>query len=117
VRLGTGRHRRTGTLSVATAVVVASGAGGVYLGLSPDGASAAGTTVTVSTSAQLESAVGNAAAGTTIQVRGGTYYPTRTLKSAVRPAGPCSRSRTDVPGLRNAEPVEPLTMLIFRTLY
>lgn len=82
MRLGTGRHRRTGTLSVATAVVVASGAGGVYLGLSPDGASATGTTVTVSTAAQLESAVGNAVAGTTIQVRGGTYYPARTLKSA-----------------------------------
>jgi hypothetical protein len=81
VLLSTGRHRRTRALSIAVAVVVCSGAGGVYLGLSPDGASAATTAVTVSTAAQLESAVKNAAAGTVIQVRGGTYYPTKTLKS------------------------------------
>ncbi|GAA3782687.1 right-handed parallel beta-helix repeat-containing protein [Streptomyces phyllanthi] len=80
MRLSTGRHRRTRTLSIAAAVAVASGACGVYLGLSNDGAEAA-TTVTVSTTAQLESAVANASAGTTIQVRGGTYYPTKTLKS------------------------------------
>ncbi|MFF4351902.1 right-handed parallel beta-helix repeat-containing protein [Streptomyces sp. NPDC001530] len=77
-----GRHRRTRTLSIAAAVAVAAGAGGVYLGLSDNGsAQAAATTVTVSTAAQLQSAVANAAAGTTIQVRGGTYYPTATLKS------------------------------------
>ncbi|WP_371581169.1 right-handed parallel beta-helix repeat-containing protein [Streptomyces sp. NBC_01314] len=76
-----GRHRRTRTLSIAAAVSVAAGAGGVYLGLSHDGAQAAATTVTVSSTASLESAVANAVAGTTIQVRGGTYRPTKTLKS------------------------------------
>jgi hypothetical protein len=79
--LSTGRHRRTRTLSIAASVAVAAGAGGVYLGLTNDGAQAASTTVTVSTTAQLESAVKNATAGTVIQVRGGTYYPTATLKS------------------------------------
>ncbi|GGN68092.1 hypothetical protein GCM10011579_041210 [Streptomyces albiflavescens] len=82
MRQSIGRHRRTRTLSIAAAVAVAAGAGGVCLGLSDNGsAQAAATTVTVSTTAQLESAVANAAAGTTIQVRGGTYYPTATLKS------------------------------------
>ncbi|MGV9940935.1 right-handed parallel beta-helix repeat-containing protein [Streptomyces sp. NPDC003401] len=81
MRLSTGRHRRTRTLSIAAAVAVASGAGGVYLGLTDDDAQAATSTVTVSTTAQLEAAVKNAAAGTVIQVRGGTYYPTATLKS------------------------------------
>ncbi|MGW0709836.1 right-handed parallel beta-helix repeat-containing protein [Streptomyces sp. NPDC002643] len=76
-----GRHRRTRTLSIAAAVAVASGAGGVYLGLADDGAQAATTTVTVSNAAQLESAVTGATAGTTIQLRAGTYYPTKTLKS------------------------------------
>ncbi|MCF1599064.1 right-handed parallel beta-helix repeat-containing protein [Streptomyces muensis] len=82
MRLSTGRHRRTRTLSIAAAVAVASGAGGVYLGLSDGGAQAASTTVTVSGTAQLEAAVKNAVAGTTIQVRGGTYTPSATLKSA-----------------------------------
>ncbi|MFI0136369.1 right-handed parallel beta-helix repeat-containing protein [Streptomyces luteogriseus] len=77
----TGRHRRTRTLSIAAAVARAAGAGGVYLGLSTGGAQAASAAVTVSTTAQLEAAVKNAAAGTVIQVRGGTYYPTATLKS------------------------------------
>ncbi|MFI5552391.1 right-handed parallel beta-helix repeat-containing protein [Streptomyces sp. NPDC051738] len=81
MRFSTGRHRRTRTLSIAAAVAVSAGAGGVYLGLSGGGAEAASTTVTVSTTAQLESAVKNAVAGTTIQVRGGTYQPTATLKS------------------------------------
>ncbi|MFD5266202.1 right-handed parallel beta-helix repeat-containing protein [Streptomyces sp. NPDC058335] len=81
MRLSTGRHRRTGTLSIAAAVALASGAGGVYLGLTNDGAQAASATVTVSTTAQLEAAVKNAAAGTVIQVRGGTYRPTAALKS------------------------------------
>ncbi|MFI7411469.1 right-handed parallel beta-helix repeat-containing protein [Streptomyces sp. NPDC049627] len=81
MRPSTGRHRRTRTLSIAAAVSVASGAGGVCLGLSDGGAEAASTTVTVSSTAQLESAVKNAVAGTTIQVRGGTYQPTATLKS------------------------------------
>jgi hypothetical protein len=81
VRLSTGRHRRTRTLSIAAAVAVSACAGGVYLGLSDGGAEAASTTVTVSTTAQLESAVKNATAGTVIQVRAGTYTPTTTLKS------------------------------------
>jgi hypothetical protein len=87
VRYGTGRHRRTRTLSIAAAVAVAAGAGGVYLGLSGAGAQAASTTVTVSTTAQLESAVKNAVAGTVIQVRGGTYTPTATLKSTANGTG------------------------------
>ncbi|MFD5798392.1 right-handed parallel beta-helix repeat-containing protein [Streptomyces diastatochromogenes] len=87
MRQSTGRHRRTRTLSIAAAVAVAAGAGGVYLGLSNGGAQAATTTVTVSTTAQLESAVKNATAGTVIQVRGGTYYPTATLKSTASGTG------------------------------
>ncbi|MCG7210700.1 right-handed parallel beta-helix repeat-containing protein [Streptomyces arenae] len=83
MRFSTGRHRRTRTLSIAAAVAVAAGAGGVYLGLSNGGAQAATSTVTVSTTAQLEAAVAHAGAGTVIQVRGGTYYPTATLKSTV----------------------------------
>jgi hypothetical protein len=90
VRLSTGRHRRTRTLSIAAAVAVSAGAGGVYLGLSNGGAEAASSTVTVSTTAQLESAVRNAVAGTVIQVRAGTYYPTATLKST---AGGTSSAR------------------------
>lgn len=81
MRLSTGRHRRTRTLSIAAAVALSAGGGGVYLGLSGGGARAASSIVTVSTTAQLESAVKNAVAGTLIQVRGGTYYPTATLKS------------------------------------
>ncbi|MFI2433720.1 right-handed parallel beta-helix repeat-containing protein [Streptomyces sp. NPDC018693] len=81
MRQSTGRHRRTRTVSIAAAVAVASGAGGVHLGLSNGGAQAAGATVTVSSTAQLESAVRNAAAGTVIEVRGGTYYPSATLRS------------------------------------
>ncbi|MFI6928813.1 right-handed parallel beta-helix repeat-containing protein [Streptomyces sp. NPDC050287] len=82
MRCGTGRHRRTRTLSIAAAVSVAAGAGGVHLGLTGGGAEAASTTVTVSTTAQLEAAVRNAVAGTVIQVRGGTYTPAATLRSA-----------------------------------
>lgn len=81
MRPSTGRHRRTRTLSIAAAIAVASGAGGVYLGLSDGGAQAASATVTVSDTVGLESAVKNAVAGTTIQVRGGTYAPSATLKS------------------------------------
>ncbi|MEV3856525.1 right-handed parallel beta-helix repeat-containing protein [Streptomyces sp. NPDC050095] len=88
MRQSTGRHRRTRTLSVAAAVALAAAGGGIYLGLQSGGdAKAAATTVTVSTTAQLESAVANAAAGTTIQVRGGTYYPTATLKSTANGTG------------------------------
>ncbi|MER5754694.1 right-handed parallel beta-helix repeat-containing protein [Streptomyces sp. NPDC002088] len=87
MRQSIGRHRRTRTLSIAAAVAVAAGAGGVCLGLSNSGAQAASTTVTVSTTAQLESAVKSATAGTVIQVRGGTYYPTATLKSTASGTG------------------------------
>ncbi|WP_063786410.1 right-handed parallel beta-helix repeat-containing protein [Streptomyces acidiscabies] len=81
MRIGPGRHRRTRTLSIAAAISLSAGAGGVYLGLSDNDAQAASSTVTVSTTAALESAVKNAVAGTTIQVRGGTYTPAATLKS------------------------------------
>lgn len=81
MRMSTGRHRRTRTLSIAAAVALLAGAGGVCLGLSDGGAEAASSTVAVSTTAQLESAVRDAVAGTVIQVRGGTYSPTATLKS------------------------------------
>ncbi|MFF3331364.1 right-handed parallel beta-helix repeat-containing protein [Streptomyces sp. NPDC002888] len=87
MRQSTGRHRRTRTLSIAAAVALSAGAGGVYLGLSNGGAQAATTTVTVSSTTQLESAVRNATAGTVIQVRGGTYYPTATLKSTASGTG------------------------------
>ncbi|HSX97129.1 MAG TPA: right-handed parallel beta-helix repeat-containing protein, partial [Streptomyces sp.] len=76
-----GRHRRARTLSIAAAVSMAAGAGGVHLGLSHDDPRAAATTVTVSDTASLEAAVAHAAAGTTIQVRAGTYRPARTLTS------------------------------------
>lgn len=82
MRLSTGRHRRTRTLSIAAAVAVAAGAGGVHLGLSDGGAQAATRTVTVSTTAQLETAVRHASAGTVIEIRGGTYTPSATLESA-----------------------------------
>ncbi|MFK4103028.1 right-handed parallel beta-helix repeat-containing protein [Streptomyces sp. NPDC019531] len=81
MRHSTGRHRRTRTLSIAAAVAVAAGAAGVHLGLSGGGAEAAASTVTVTSTAQLESAVAAATAGTTIQVRAGTYTPSATLKS------------------------------------
>ncbi|MFJ1970501.1 right-handed parallel beta-helix repeat-containing protein [Streptomyces sp. NPDC087903] len=87
MRQSTGRHRRTRTLSIAAAVAVSAGAGGVCLGLSNGGAQAASTTVTVSTTAQLRSAVAHATAGTVIQVRAGTYYPTATLKSTANGTG------------------------------
>ncbi|MHC0428947.1 right-handed parallel beta-helix repeat-containing protein [Streptomyces sp. O3] len=77
----TGRHRKTRPLAAVAAVAVAAGAGGVYLGLMPDDAEAAAGTLVVSSVPALESAVANASAGTVIQVRGGTYRPTKTLKS------------------------------------
>lgn len=65
--------RRT---SLAVAATLALGAG---LAVLPGQAQAA--TVVVSNSADLSSAIKNATAGTVIQVRGGTYYPTATLQS------------------------------------
>ncbi|WAZ20875.1 right-handed parallel beta-helix repeat-containing protein [Streptomyces cinnabarinus] len=52
---------------------------GVGLAVLPTQAQAA--TVVVDTTAELTSAISGATAGTVIQVRGGTYYPTATLQS------------------------------------
>ncbi len=82
MRIGTGRHRRTRTLSIAAAISLSAGVGGFCLGLSDDSARAASGTITVSSTAELESAVENAVTGTTIQVRAGTYTPSATLRSA-----------------------------------
>ncbi|MFB8139216.1 right-handed parallel beta-helix repeat-containing protein [Streptomyces parvus] len=75
-----GRHRRTRTLSAAVAAAVAAGGVGVWAAAAPDDAGAAGAVV-VSTTAQLEKAFAAAGPGTTIQLRGGTYYPAKSLKS------------------------------------
>jgi hypothetical protein len=75
-----GRHRKNHALPIAAALVAVGGGVGVYLTV-PAGNAQAATTVTVSTTSALESAVANASAGTTIQLRAGTYYPTSTLKS------------------------------------
>ncbi|MBO3678366.1 right-handed parallel beta-helix repeat-containing protein [Streptomyces sp. NEAU-YJ-81] len=93
-----GRHRRRKdrTLPLGSAVIVASAVAGVYLTASPEGASAVPTTVYVATNGSdgdsgtlkspyrsLGKAISAAKAGTTIEVRGGTYYPARTLRSSV----------------------------------
>ncbi|MCQ8189033.1 right-handed parallel beta-helix repeat-containing protein [Streptomyces rugosispiralis] len=92
-----GRHRRRKdrTLPLGSAVIVASAVAGVYLTASPEGASAVPTTLYVATNGSdgntgtlkspyrsLEKAFSIAKAGTTIEVRGGTYYPSRTLRSS-----------------------------------
>lgn len=63
--------------TVRTVLAASVIAGGLVLVASP----ASAATVVVSTVADLTSAVQNATAGTVIQVRGGTYYPTATLQS------------------------------------
>lgn len=93
-----GRHRRRKdrTLPLGTVIIVASAVAGIYVTAAPDGASAAAPTVYVATSGDdsdqgtlsapyrtLEKAFSVAQAGTTIEVRGGTYYPSRTLSSSV----------------------------------
>ncbi|WP_431773164.1 right-handed parallel beta-helix repeat-containing protein [Streptomyces cucumeris] len=98
VRRKRGRHRRRKdrTLPLGSAVIVASAVAGVYLTASPDGAQAVPSTVYVAPSGSdresgtlaapfrtLEKAFSVAEAGTTIEVRGGTYYPARTLRSSV----------------------------------
>lgn len=60
-------------------VLAASTAVAIGLALSPAPAFAA--TVVVSNVTDLSNAIKNATAGTVIQVRGGTYYPTATLQS------------------------------------
>ncbi|MEV6170110.1 pectate lyase [Streptomyces sp. NPDC051954] len=65
--------RRT-ALTLASALALGAG-----LAVLPTQAQAA--TVVVDTSAELSSALSSATAGTVIQVRGGTYYPTATLQS------------------------------------
>ncbi|MEU4654370.1 chondroitinase-B domain-containing protein [Streptomyces sp. NPDC023723] len=67
--------RRTALL---TAAALALGTGAAAL---PTQAQAA--TVVVSNVTDLSNAIKNATAGTVIQVRGGTYYPTATLQSTV----------------------------------
>ncbi|MET7902167.1 right-handed parallel beta-helix repeat-containing protein [Streptomyces sp. NPDC005355] len=98
VRRKRGRHRRRKdrTLPLGSAVIVASAVAGVYLTASPQGASAVPTTVYVAAHGDdshmgtlrspyrtVEKAFSVAKAGTTIEVRGGTYYPSRTLRSSV----------------------------------
>ncbi|KAK1178323.1 right-handed parallel beta-helix repeat-containing protein [Streptomyces sp. NBS 14/10] len=93
-----GRHRRRKdrTLPLGSAVIVASAVAGVYLTAAPEGASAVASTVYVSSQGDdgasgslespyrtLEKAFSVAKAGTVIEVRGGTYYPARTLRSSV----------------------------------
>lgn len=68
--------RSRGTLLALTVLAAATVAGPVVLA-SP----AQAATVVVSTAGELASAVKNAAPGTVIQVRGGTYRPTATLQS------------------------------------
>ena len=65
--------RRTALIATA-ALALGSG-----LAVLPTQAQAA--TVVVSNSTDLSNAIKNATAGTVIQVRGGTYYPTATLQS------------------------------------
>ncbi|MEV5611352.1 pectate lyase [Streptomyces sp. NPDC052225] len=66
--------RRTARLALSTAVAAAAAV--IVL---PAQAHAA--TVVVDTTAELDAALSSASAGTVIQVRGGTYYPTETLQS------------------------------------
>ncbi|MEU5313412.1 pectate lyase [Streptomyces sp. NPDC021562] len=68
--------RRLSTLTALAATTAA-------LGLAVIATPAHAATVVVGTSADLSNAIKNATAGTVIQVRGGTYYPTATLQSTV----------------------------------
>ncbi|MGW7195675.1 right-handed parallel beta-helix repeat-containing protein [Streptomyces chryseus] len=82
MRSNNGRHRRTRTLSAAVAVGVVAGGAGLYVAAGPGRAGASVTgPVVVSTTATLEKAFGAARPGTTIQLRGGTYSPSKSLKS------------------------------------
>lgn len=71
-----GPHSMSRRTALTLASALALGAG---LAVLPTQAYAA--TVVVSNSTDLANAIKNATAGTTIQVRGGTYYPTATLQS------------------------------------
>ncbi|MFD0443581.1 DUF1565 domain-containing protein [Streptomyces rhizosphaericus] len=126
-----GRHRRRKdrTLPLGSAVIVASAVAGVYLTASPEGASAVPTTLYVATNGSdgntgtlkspyrsLEKAFSVAKAGTTIEVRGGTYYPSRTLRSSTSgtpaSASNCGRtgrrrSGSTAPGWARAPPSSP----------
>ncbi|WP_327392702.1 right-handed parallel beta-helix repeat-containing protein [Streptomyces sp. NBC_01186] len=92
----TPKHRRRRSLTaIAVAASAAGGTGGYLAIASPGGAEAAAArAVVVATNgsddgagtaadpyATLEKAFGVAKAGTTIQVKGGTYYPRKSLKS------------------------------------
>ncbi|MFJ4834013.1 chondroitinase-B domain-containing protein [Streptomyces sp. NPDC088747] len=72
--------RRT-ALSLAAALALGAG-----LAALPSQAQAA--TVVVDTTAELTSAISGASAGTVIQVRAGTYYPTATLQSTANGTSP-----------------------------
>ncbi|MCX4984874.1 right-handed parallel beta-helix repeat-containing protein [Streptomyces sp. NBC_00572] len=69
------RTARTRSTFVAVSVLAACA------GLGALASPAQAATVTVSTAADLATAVKNATPGTVIQIRGGTYYPTATLQS------------------------------------
>lgn len=71
-----GPHSMSRRTALVLGAALALGAG---LAVLPTQAQAA--TVVVSTTADLTSAIKNATAGTVIQVRAGTYYPTATLQS------------------------------------
>ncbi|WP_205324556.1 right-handed parallel beta-helix repeat-containing protein [Glycomyces sp. YM15] len=75
------KKRRT-RAAIAVAVAAVAGATGIGLQyvLGTTEASAAADVV-VDTNAELEAAVADATAGTTIRVKAGTYYPSATLKS------------------------------------
>lgn len=75
------------------AVAVTAGLAGVWLTSTPDDARAAAGTVVVSTTPELEKAFADAGPGTTIQLRGGTYRPVKSLKSQ---ANGTARSRITV---------------------
>ncbi|WP_229868655.1 right-handed parallel beta-helix repeat-containing protein, partial [Streptomyces chryseus] len=82
MRSNNGRHRRARTLSAAAAVGVVAGGAGLYVAAGPGRAGASVTgPVVVSTTATLEKAFAAARPGTTIQLRGGTYSPSKSLKS------------------------------------
>ncbi|MFD5649836.1 right-handed parallel beta-helix repeat-containing protein [Streptomyces sp. NPDC127039] len=77
-----GRHRRSRMLSAGAVVALAAGGAGIYLASASDDARAAGSDpVVVSTTEALEKAFAEAGPGTTIQLRAGTYYPDKSLKS------------------------------------
>jgi hypothetical protein len=75
------RRGRTRAVIGAAALAVAGATGiGLHYGIGANEAAAA-TEVVVDTSAELEDAIADAAAGDVIRVKAGIYYPSATLKS------------------------------------